>query len=74
MMPGPMSDLFHAYAATTFTAMTPRGELRLRVGEHHHALDALLGDYDTESGAGFLDRVVQAASDAFRRANQATQE
>lgn len=41
--------LKQAYAATTFTARLPGGELRLRVGGHHPELDALL------EGRGLLE-------------------
>ncbi|MGE3843065.1 MAG: DUF3293 domain-containing protein [Vicinamibacterales bacterium] len=40
--PRPLTEeLRQAYAATTFTALVPGGELRLRVGERHPDLDAL---------------------------------
>ena len=73
MMPGPMGDIFQAYAATTFTAITPRGELRLRVGKHHHALDALLGDYDTEVWA-YITAYNPASDQKSHEDNDAAQE
>lgn len=43
--PVPLTEkLRQAYEATTFTAQVPGGELRLRVGRHHPALDALLDE------------------------------
>ena len=42
------------------------------IGEHHPALDALLGDYDI--GPGSLVESCRPHPHAFRRANLATQE
>lgn len=38
-------ELMKAYAATTFTACTPMGEIRIRVGENSPDLDALLAEH-----------------------------
>ncbi|MFP4600192.1 MAG: DUF3293 domain-containing protein [Persicimonas sp.] len=43
------SKLIEAYRNTTYTAATPRGELRLRIGDTHPELDALLREHDAET-------------------------
>ena len=44
-------ELLRAYEATTYTAETPRGCLRLRVGGAQPALDALLADHGCRTWA-----------------------
>lgn len=43
--------LRQAYEATTYVASTPRGHLRVHVGDTHAELDELLGDHDTDTWA-----------------------
>lgn len=43
--------LREAYVATSYVASTPRGRLRVRVGEAHPELDALLRDHEVEQWA-----------------------
>ena len=44
-------DLEQAYRQTTYVALTPHGELHIRIGEPHHELDALLASHDAEEWA-----------------------
>jgi hypothetical protein len=44
-------DLHQAYLQTTYVASTPRGELRIRVGNQHPKLDALLGEHKVDGWA-----------------------
>lgn len=46
-----LDELMRAYAATTFTARTSRGEIRIRVGEHNPDLDLLLAGHRVASWA-----------------------
>jgi hypothetical protein len=43
--------LKQAYTNTTFTAMTPRCEIRLRIGDSHSEMDKLLRDHGVRNWA-----------------------
>ena len=73
---GDIDELMKAYAATTFTARTSMGEIRIRVGEINPELDALLDEHHVASWAyvtAYNPGSVRQASEENERRQQGLQ-
>ncbi len=66
-------EFLEAYRQTTYVAATPRGELRIRIGEHHPKLDKLLAEHDAETWA-YITAWNPKSEPLTEQENQARQE